>query len=95
MLTLLTGTNSGIGLEAGFALAKAGHSLAITCRTQAKADAACQAILQRYPGTPITTYLMDLADLPSVLAAAAQIQAAHPVIDRLIRSEERRVGKEC
>jgi protochlorophyllide reductase len=75
---LITGASSGIGLEAAVQLHQAGHRLILTCR-----DASSAAALGvRLPG--ISAVVCDLADLESVAAAAAELQAAEQPVDSLL-----------
>ena len=56
---IVTGANSGVGLEGVKILAKAGHDVVCACRNQARADAAASA-------TGGTAAVCDLADLSSL-----------------------------
>ncbi len=64
---VITGGNSGIGLEAARALAGAGASVIIAVRDQARGAAAAQKI-----GGDTQVRLLDLSDLDSVRAFAAE-----------------------
>ena len=63
---IVTGANSGVGLEGAKILAKAGHDVVCACRNQAKADAAASA-------TGGTAAVCDLADLSSVRSFAKTV----------------------
>ena len=63
---IVTGANSGVGLEGAKILAKAGHDVVCACRNQARADAAASA-------TGGTAAVCDLADLSSVRSFAKTV----------------------
>ena len=63
---IVTGANSGVGLEGAKILAKAGHDVVCACRNQARADAAASA-------SGGTAAVCDLADLSSVRSFAKTV----------------------
>lgn len=74
---LITGANTGLGLESAKRLAAGGATLVLTARSQAKADGAVAAVLassgadkSRVFGLPC-----DLADLASIKALPARLEA--------------------
>lgn len=75
---VVTGGYSGLGLETTLALASAGARVIVPAR---RFDVACAA-LENVAGCDVID--MDLADLGSVYAAAAQIKAAVPKLDLLM-----------
>ncbi|MFT6943420.1 MAG: NAD(P)-dependent dehydrogenase (short-subunit alcohol dehydrogenase family), partial [Nitriliruptoraceae bacterium] len=83
-VTLVTGGNSGLGLETVRALAGAGGHVVIASRTEAKADAAASAVQREHPNATLSTLVLDLADLSSVEAAAAELARRHDQLDRLV-----------
>ena len=83
---VVTGANSGLGLETARALAGAGATVVMTARTQAKYDDAAADILPRNRQARIEFTQLDLADLASVRRAAKEITAAHPEIDILVNN---------
>jgi NAD(P)-dependent dehydrogenase (short-subunit alcohol dehydrogenase family) len=83
-VTLVTGGNSGLGIETVRALAGAGGHVVIASRTEAKADAAASAVQREHPNATLSTLVLDLADLSSVEAAAAELARRHDQLDRLV-----------
>jgi NAD(P)-dependent dehydrogenase (short-subunit alcohol dehydrogenase family) len=78
-VALVTGANSGIGLDTARALAQHGATVVMACRTPAKAEAARASI-----GVDTVQVLaLDLADLSSVREAAATFAAEHERLDLL------------
>jgi NAD(P)-dependent dehydrogenase (short-subunit alcohol dehydrogenase family) len=67
---VVTGANSGIGLEATRELAGAGAHVVMACRRVDAADAAREDVVSEYPGASLTVRKLDLADLASVRAFA-------------------------
>jgi NAD(P)-dependent dehydrogenase (short-subunit alcohol dehydrogenase family) len=69
---VITGANSGIGLEAARELARAGAHVVLACRDTAKGDAAAQAIRTAVPDAKLDVEALDLASLDSVRAFAGR-----------------------
>jgi NAD(P)-dependent dehydrogenase (short-subunit alcohol dehydrogenase family) len=68
---IVTGANTGLGLEVAHGLAAHGAEVVLACRNTAKADAAAAAIRERTPAATVEVGELDLADLDSVAAFAA------------------------
>jgi NAD(P)-dependent dehydrogenase (short-subunit alcohol dehydrogenase family) len=81
---IVTGANTGIGLETAAELAAAGATVVLACRDASKADDARSLILARRPRGPVETLRLDLGDLSSVRAAAAETRERFPRIDVLV-----------
>jgi len=73
---IVTGANSGVGLEGAKLLAAAGHEVVCACRTAAKADAAAAAC-----GHGAVGAVCDLADLASVRAFAASVTSVDVLVN--------------
>ena len=82
---LITGANSGLGLETARALAQRGAYVVLACRSLAKAEAACQELTAEGEGELIPLEL-NLADLASVRRGAAQVGERCGAIDLLINN---------
>ena len=76
---VVTGCNSGIGLETMRVLALRGAHVIGTARSREKGEAACTSI--RGKATPL---VLDLADFDSVVVCANQVLALAPQLDGLI-----------
>ncbi|MGI9017908.1 MAG: oxidoreductase [Euzebya sp.] len=83
---VVTGANSGLGLETAKALASAGATVVMTARSQQKFDEAEAEIRPTNRRADLRFVQLDLADLTSVRTAAEAIVAAHPVIDILVNN---------
>jgi NAD(P)-dependent dehydrogenase (short-subunit alcohol dehydrogenase family) len=82
---LITGANSGIGLETAQWLATHGARVILAGRSQSKLDEAVAAISHAVSGARLDTLVLDLSDLASVRGAAAQI-AATETLDLLVNN---------
>ncbi|ADV84711.1 oxidoreductase [Terriglobus saanensis] len=83
---LITGANSGIGWNTALELARAGAEVTIPCRTQAKADDAVARIRAILPSAHLHTAVMDVSNMASVRAFAAQQLEDRRPIDTLINN---------
>lgn len=80
---IVTGANSGLGLEIAQALAAAGAQVTLACRSQNKAEAAMQRIRQHAPQAELDFQPLNLADLSSIRDFASQYADRHERLDRL------------
>ncbi|MEA2334347.1 MAG: hypothetical protein QOG40_837 [Solirubrobacteraceae bacterium] len=81
---VITGANSGIGLEAARELARAGAHVVMACRDTTKGDAAAHAIRKELPSAELEVAALDLASLDSVRAFAGRYP--HERLDLLINN---------
>lgn len=81
---LITGGNSGIGLEAAKILAEHGAKILLCARTAAKGEAAVEAI--REAGGNAELIHLDLADMASIHAAAEDVKSKADRLDVLINN---------
>lgn len=68
----MTGANSGIGFETAAALAAAGATTLLACRSDERAVAARAAIVRRHPRADVEVLRLDLGDLGQIADAAAE-----------------------
>lgn len=80
---VVTGANSGLGLETTAGLAAKGATVVMACRDATRAQAAVDALQQRVPDAKIELMSLDLADLSSIRKFAKAVSARHPRIDLL------------
>lgn len=83
---VVTGANSGIGLETAIALAAAGASVVMACRNPEKASAALAKVRERVPQAQVSLMTLDLASLASVRAFAEAFRQQHARLDLLINN---------
>ena len=82
---LITGANSGIGLEAGALLIKQGGHVVLACRNEARAEVAAGQLKQvAGNGGRVSCVQLDLADMASIRAGAEKIVQIAPKLDALI-----------
>src|SRR3954447_13394522 len=82
---VITGANSGVGLEAARVLASRGGNVVLGCRDPQRAEAARAELAAKATGEA-TTIALDLADLDSVRRCAAELGDLHPRVDALINN---------
>jgi NAD(P)-dependent dehydrogenase (short-subunit alcohol dehydrogenase family) len=80
---IVTGANSGLGLETAAALAAAGASVVMACRNAARAQSALDDIRRRVAGARVELMTLDLSSLESVREFAAAYGQRHPQLDIL------------
>lgn len=87
-VAVVTGANSGIGLETASILVARGATVVLACRDNDKARSAADQILARTGADAAKVHLvrLDLASLNSVRAAAGQIRSAFDRLDLLINN---------
>ena len=85
--TLVTGANSGIGLETSRQLARHGARVILAGRRQRGLDEAVSTLRAENPNANLDTLFVDLGDLASVRRAAGKI-AGGETVDLLINNAE-------
>ena len=83
---LVTGANSGLGLNTTRALAAHGAHVLMACRNAEKAEAVRAALLQAQPDARLTIKPLDLGSLASVRALAANLKAEGVKLSGLINN---------
>lgn len=76
LTAVVTGANSGLGLETSVGLARAGAHVVLGCRDAVRGDEALGQVRVRVPGASAELRPLDLADLASVRRFAAEPVAA-------------------
>jgi NAD(P)-dependent dehydrogenase (short-subunit alcohol dehydrogenase family) len=85
-VALVTGANSGLGLETARALAGASAHVILAARTAEKARAASADIVATFPDSSLEVLAMDLASQASVKTAASAVAKKHPALDILVNN---------
>ncbi|MEL6546116.1 MAG: SDR family NAD(P)-dependent oxidoreductase, partial [Myxococcota bacterium] len=70
---LITGANSGIGLEAAWMLADAGAHVVLACRSESKIEGAKREIREKTSRGTLDGRVLDLASLQSIRRAASTL----------------------
>jgi NAD(P)-dependent dehydrogenase (short-subunit alcohol dehydrogenase family) len=85
-VAVITGANSGIGLEAAKVLAARDATVVLACRSPERAAAAEAEIAAVHPGAATDVTVLDVSSLESVREGAEAILAAHDRVDLLINN---------
>jgi NAD(P)-dependent dehydrogenase (short-subunit alcohol dehydrogenase family) len=85
-VVVITGSNTGIGLETAIGVAARGATTVLACRNQAKAEAAAKEVVQRTWNDEVHTVPLDLADLASVQKAADELLTRWDRLDVLVNN---------
>ncbi len=83
---IVTGANSGLGFESALALARSGAEVVLACRDEAKGTAALERIGRSASDAKASVATLDLADLASVSAFAADFTTDHDGLDILLNN---------
>jgi NAD(P)-dependent dehydrogenase (short-subunit alcohol dehydrogenase family) len=83
---VVTGANSGIGLETATALAGAGATVVLACRSLEKASVARDRILASHTDGAVEALRLDLADQHQIADASQEALERFPRVDRLINN---------
>lgn len=81
---VVTGANSGLGLQTALVLARAGARVLLTARDPGRGEIARARVAATATGPAPELVLLDLADLSSVRAAAADVAARADHVDLLV-----------
>jgi NAD(P)-dependent dehydrogenase (short-subunit alcohol dehydrogenase family) len=83
---VVTGANSGLGLETARELARNGATVVLACRDTTKGEQALQEIRDSTPGVRVELASLDLASLDSVRSFAETLSGRGEKIDLLINN---------
>lgn len=83
---VITGSNSGLGLQTAKVLAEKGAHVVMAIRNMQKGEKAKQEILQAVPNASLELIHLDLSDLDSVKSMAAEYKSKHDKLDILINN---------
>jgi len=85
-VAVVTGSNTGLGLETAKALAARGARVVLAVRNLEKGKEAAATITAATPGADVTLQELDLSSLESVRTAAGELRSQHDQIDLLINN---------
>lgn len=85
-VVVITGANSGLGLESTKAIAAKGATVVMACRNMSKAEQAKTAVLQQVPDAKLDLMQLDNASLASVRAFADAFKAKYDRLDVLLNN---------
>jgi NAD(P)-dependent dehydrogenase (short-subunit alcohol dehydrogenase family) len=85
-LAIVTGANTGLGLETAVALAYQGYQVLITCRSAAKGTEAVARITSANPSANVSMLELDLASMESINRFSSSYAANFGVWDVLINN---------
>ncbi len=85
-VAVVTGANSGLGLEATRVLARKRARVALAVRNLEKGGAAAQAIRRDVPAADLTVMRLDLADLAAVRSFASGFLSGYDRLDMLLNN---------
>ncbi|HLT40647.1 MAG TPA: SDR family NAD(P)-dependent oxidoreductase, partial [Enhygromyxa sp.] len=81
-LAIVTGANSGLGLETTRALAGKGATVIMACRSEGKARSAVdQLVADGIPRERLELRTLDLSSLASIRSFAEDVRSTHPGLD--------------
>ncbi len=85
---VVTGANSGLGLETTLALARAGAAVVMACRDPRRAGDALDRVQREVPaaGDRVRARQLDLADLASVASFSDELAGDHDRLDLLVNN---------
>lgn len=85
-VVVITGANSGLGLESTKALTAKGATVVMACRNLTKAEKAQREVLREVPNAKLDVIALDSASLDSVKAFAEAFKAKYDRLDILLNN---------
>ena len=83
---VVTGANSGIGLVTARQLAKQGATVVMGVRRVSEGERVAGEILREFAAAELVVYQLELGDLASVRAFAAEVNRNHPKLQGLVNN---------
>lgn len=83
---VVTGANRGIGYAVARGLAAQGAAVAVVCRTEDKADAACRSLTAETDNDDVHPFGAELSSQAEIRRVAAEIAARFPTVQLLINN---------
>ncbi|GBG24589.1 Dehydrogenase/reductase SDR family member 13 [Hondaea fermentalgiana] len=83
---IVTGSNSGIGVETARGIAAQGAKVIMACRTKKTADAACADIIKTTGNKDVSVMELDMGSFKSIRAFAAAFTKEHNELDVLVHN---------
>lgn len=83
---IITGANSGLGLEATKAFAEKNAKVIMACRSISKGELAKAQIIESYTAADITVVRLDLSDLTSIHSFTSKIKQSQTRLDVLLNN---------
>ena len=85
-IAIVTGANTGIGLETTIGLAKENYKVVMACRNKDKAKIAKNLILKKVPKADLDIMILDLASLASVNEFAKSFKEKYKSLNLLVNN---------
>ena len=85
-VAIVTGANSGLGLDTARALAEHGAYVVMACRNAQKAEKALESIMAKAPEAKVEIRILDLSDLASVKEFAESFKRNFERLDLLVNN---------
>jgi NAD(P)-dependent dehydrogenase (short-subunit alcohol dehydrogenase family) len=85
-IAVVTGANSGIGLETAREMARKGAHTVLACRSAERGERAVEDLKEQLPGAQLQLTALDLASLSSIERFARDFTQAHSRLDVLVNN---------
>jgi len=85
-IAIVTGANTGLGLQTSLGLAKADYTVILACRSESKAQAAMAQIKRKVPAASLDFIALDLIDRASIRQFAETFSQRYDHLDLLVNN---------
>lgn len=85
-IAIVTGANTGLGLQTSLGLAKAGYTVVLACRSETKAQTAMAQIKRKVPAASLDFIPLDLIDRASIRQFAEVFNQRYDHLDLLVNN---------